>query len=352
MALLAVLPAGASAQQVAHSRLQVPDEITQPDLAGGALVYRSPGPRGDDLKVLDLGTGARVLLYDTGSADTSIESVRAVPGWVAIGVRSKTGRDGLATGVVTFAADSSGPRFLTASGFTMSDGNGGAGCGGVTTLEDLTAEGVVVTEEAVDPCDRAPATASTIRTYGPAGKADIWRVGVTGALELLEDRKRATLIGGRLLIWSLESARLVRLPSGSSRVVLPSAGRTVLYQADAGGTGRLVAAELTVRRPGTVARVRSIGEGARPRGGTVLSRSRTRLPDVRFCGDKLVVWSVGPDGRQRVTVRRPGLPSATYRGAARVPAGKVRGFACDSGRYALITDTGRRRATVDVFRLP
>ena len=84
----------------------------------------------------------------------------------------------------------------------------------------------------------------------------------------------------------------------------------------------------------------------------MLSRSRTRLPDVRFCGDKLVVWSVGPDGRQRVTVRRPGLPSATYRGPVRVPAGKVRGFACDSGSYALVTDAGRRRATVDVFRLP
>jgi len=72
---------------------------------------------------------------------------------------------------------------------------------------------------------------------------------------------------------------------------------------------------------------------------------------VRFCGGRLVVWSVDPAGRQRVSVQRPGLPSAVYRGP-RLPRGKVRGFACDADNYALVTDTGGRRAALDVFRLP
>lgn len=349
---MAVPPAAALAQGVPHSRLRVADEITRPDLAGQALFYRSPGPRGDDLKALDLSTGARQLLFDTGSPDSSIESVRAVPGRVAIGVRSRTGRDGLATAIVTFAADAPGPKFVTASGFTMSDGNGGAGCGGVVTLEDLAPDGTVVTEEAVDPCGRAPATASVIRGYAPGGEsADLWRLGTVNAPLLLEDRKRVTLAGGRLLIWSVRSARLVDLLSRAGRVALPSARGTVLYQVDATAGGRLVAAELSITRPQTEARVRSVPRGS-PRRGAVLARSATRLPDARFCGERLVVWSVRPDGRQRVTVRRPGLRTVEYRGPARVPAGKIRGFACDPETYAVATDTGRRRATVDLFRLP
>ena len=352
MALLAALAPGAFAQGVAHSRLRVTDEITRPDLAGGVLVYRSPGPRGDDLKALDLETGTRVLMYDTGSASMSIEAVRAVPGLVAIGLRAKTGRDGLATGVLAFAAAAPGARFVTASGFTKSDGDGGAGCGGVLTLEDLAPDGTILTEEAIDPCRRARARASVIRGYGLDGQPrEIWRLGVTGALRVLENRKRVSLVGSRLLIWSLASARLVSLPSGSSRVALPSAPRTVLYQADANPAGRLVAAELTLRRSRTAARVRSVARSA-PRGGTVLSVSHARLPDARFCGDSLVVWSLGPDGRQRVTATRPGLPAARYRGGARVPEGRIRGFACDSRTYAVISDTGRRRATLDLFRLP
>jgi len=344
------VPSGASAQGLSHSRLHVADRVTQPALTGGALVYRSPGPRGDDLKVLDLATGRRVLLHDTGSAAASIESVRAVPGLAAIGVRARTGRDGLATGILSFAADAPGPRVVTARGFTMSDGAGGAGCGGVVTLEDLTPDGVIVTEEAVDPCGRSAARASVVRTYGPAGEHEIWRLGARGALELLEDRKRVSFAGRRLLVWSLASARLVR--PGSSSVALPSARSTVLYQADASARGRLVAAELTVGRPGTLARVRSLAGRAPPRGGRVLTRSRARLPDARFCGERLVVWSVGPGGRQRLRVRRPGHPPVGYRGGTRVPSGRISGFACDSGSYAVVTRTGRRRAVVDVFRLP
>jgi hypothetical protein len=355
VALVAALPVGALAQGVTHTRLRVPDEIRRPDLTGHALLYRSPGPRGDDLKALDLATGTRVLIYDTGSPATLIESVRAVPGRVAIGLRRKTGPNVLATGVLAFGADAPGGRFVTGGGFTTSGGRGGAGCGAVTTLEDLAPDGTVVTEEAVDGCGRRGAFArvSVIRAHATDGRAwDVWRHGVTGALQLLEDRKRVSLLGGRLLIWSTGLARLVNLTNGLSSVALPSARRTLIYQADADATGRLVAAELALGQRRTIARVRSVAPGAPRRGGTVLSRSRRRLPDARFCGPNLVVWSVGRDGGQRLTVRRRGRPTVRYRGDVPVPAGKFRGFACDSRTYALITDTGRRQAAVDVFRLP
>jgi hypothetical protein len=287
-----------------------------------------------------------VLLYDTGSPRVRIASVRAVPGVVAIGVRARTGRNGLLTVVSTFTPELSG-KPVVASGYTLSDGRGGSGCGGIVTLEDLEADGSVVTEEAVDPCGRGRARSSSIRSYDPDGQSrTLWRAGVVGALDLLKDEKRASLEGNRLLIWSLSLARLVNLPAASSRLAMPSEDKTVLYQVDADRRGRLVAAELTVRDRATEARVRSVA--GRPRGGAVLSRTRARLPDARFCGSALVVWSAGDRGRQRLAVRGRG----SYRGAAAVPDGKLRGFACDAGTYVRVAHTGRRRAVVDVFRLP
>jgi hypothetical protein len=351
---LASLADSGAATPGTHHRVRVRDEVNQPAVARGFLYYRSSAGNREALKRLELATGERKSVYRTTSESFSIDALRAGSGQIAIGLAGEVGSRRFETAVLGFPSDRVGHRTIASGHYLFSrGGDRSRDCGSVVSLEDVAPDGTIATEEATDPCGSASdANESTLRGHRPDGsQRELYRRAVSGAFDLVGDESTTRLVGDRLLVWSERAARVRDLRNGSVRVVRRTSARTGLFFADLSPAGEIVVGEADFRRRRLLVTVRWLRTTDQATDGRTIFRSRAVIADARFCGDRLVLWTTGRTGRQRLVVWENGRRRVAYGGRAPVGNWEVEGASCDADIYAIVFDTGSRRSTIDAFRM-
>ena len=213
---------------------------------------------------------------------------------------------------------------------------------------DVSPEGTVLVEEATHPC-RATARGSTaISAHEPSGeRREIDRFPDSDALLRLRYDATWRYVNNRLLVWTDREATLRDLRDGSVRRLKPAARKTVFYEMELGPNGDVAATEAKLaRRRSFAMRLRLIRPGDPAEGGRVLRPFARRVIDGRFCGDRLVQWRVGRDGRPVLTVTEPGQTPISHRGRRTIPTGTIDTVSCDPRHHAVFFDRAKGRGWV------
>jgi hypothetical protein len=347
LAVLGGLAVPAGADDPGGPRTTALPATEQLAMASGRLVYVSVDGSREQLRALDLESGADTLLYAPRGGAT-IEDMIAGGDRVAVQV-TRYGRERELHRVVAVPA-AGGPRTTIASGRFRPRRSWS--CGRAVALRDVTDAGEVVVEEADLSCRARPGTRADLRGYGSGGSRVLRTLRVGDPSAVLGKEETIRVAGDRVLLLGDRRARVHDVATGAARTLLPSARRFDLGPADVDAAGNVLLSEFEARGLRILrGRLRLVRPGDPPRDGLVLFDSRRSYGEALFCGGRVVVaWS---SGRGAAGIEARDSAGAPPRAVHAAPAGTF-GFPralCDPGRVVLADGDGEGPARAHAYPL-